>query len=103
MASFNDRIANAAEGHNMNARAVVAAGNISAATTVRVPSNATIHKVFCDFTTGGGTVKFPNNQTFTGRANQVYDFDFHGTLAGGEIVITPNANSRYLITYVPEQ
>ena len=102
MSHWNDCVRSSAEGYPLRRGMQVAAGQVTAATTISINASAAIHAVHVDAHSGDATLKFPSG---SGGASlhihngDAVDVDFRGLLAGGDFVLT-GGGAHYLIGYV---
>lgn len=102
MSHWNDRVRSSIEGHPVRRAMRVAAGEVSAATTISIDASAAIHAVHVDAHSGDATITFPSasgGSSLHIHNGDAVTLDFHGLLAGGDFVVS-GGGAHYLIGYV---
>lgn len=102
MSHWNDRVRSSIEGWPIRRAMQVAAGEVSAATTISINASAAIHAVHVDAHSGDATLRFPSGsggETLHIHNGDAITIDFHGLLAGGDFLLD-GGGAHYLIGYV---
>lgn len=102
MSSWNDRVRSSVEGYPVRREMQIAAGEVSAATTISINTSAAVHTVHVHAHMGDATLAFPASSggaTLHIHNGDQFTTDFGGLLSGGDFVLD-GGGAHYLIGYV---